>query len=100
MEGTNSSFVFEIVTKKEIEKLVTYLNLKKSIQSNDIPAKLVKESGYLFFKSITTSISRWIAEGIFVNTFKKAEVRSIYKKRRKNRKVELQKHSLKCFQNV
>ena len=42
MEGANSSFVFETVTKEKFEKLVTNLNIRKAVQSNDIPTKLVK----------------------------------------------------------
>ena len=37
MEGAHSSFVFETITKEKIEKLVTKLNTKKAVQSNDIP---------------------------------------------------------------
>ena len=80
MEGTNSSFVFETVTKEKIEKLITNLNIRKAVQSNDIPTKLVKEFGYLFSKYIATSINRCITGGTFVNAFKKAEVQPIYKK--------------------
>ena len=58
-------------------KLVTNLNFSKTV---DIPTKLVKEFGYLFSKYIATSINRCIAEGSFVNAFKKAEVWLIYKK--------------------
>ena len=42
MEGANSSFVFETVTKEKLEKLVTNLSIRKAVQSNDIPTKLVK----------------------------------------------------------
>ena len=80
MQGANSYFVFETVTKEKIEKLITSLNIRKAVQSNDIPTKLVKEFGYLFSKYIATSISKCITEGTFVNAFKKAEVRPIYKK--------------------
>ena len=80
MEGENSSFVFETVTKEKIEKLITNLNFRKAVQSNDIPTKLVKEFGYLFSKYIAASINRCITQGTFVNAFKKAEVRPIYKK--------------------
>ena len=80
MQGANSSFLFETVTKEKIEKLITNLNIRKVVQSNDIPTKLVKEFGYLFSKYIATSINRCITGGTFVNAFKKAEVRSIYKK--------------------
>ena len=74
MEGANSSFVFETDTKENIEKLITNLNIRKAVQSNDIPTKLVKEFGYLFSKYIATSINRCITGGTFVNAFKKAEV--------------------------
>ena len=50
---SSSSFVFEAVTKEKIEKLITNLNIRKAVQSNDIPTKLVKESGYLFSKALT-----------------------------------------------
>ena len=42
MEGANSSFVFEAVTKEKNEKPVTNQNIRKTVQSNDIPTKLVK----------------------------------------------------------
>ena len=58
MQCANSSFVFETVTKEKIEKLITNLSIRKVIQSNDIPTKLVKEFGYLFSKYIATSIKR------------------------------------------
>ena len=80
MEDANSSFVFETDTKENIEKLITNLNIRKAVQSNDIPTKLVKEFGYLFSKYIATSINRCITGGTFVNAFKKAEVWPIYKK--------------------
>ena len=41
MEGANSSFVFETITKEKIEKLIANLNIKKAVQSNDIPRNLV-----------------------------------------------------------
>ena len=80
MQGANSSFVFETVTKEKIEKLIKNLNIKKAVQSNDIPTELVKEFGCLFSKYIFTSINRCITGRSFVNAFKKAEVRPIYKK--------------------
>ena len=67
VELANSSFIFETVTKEKIEKLVTNLNIRKAVQSNDISTKLVKELGYLFSKYIVISINRCIAEGPFVN---------------------------------
>ena len=58
MEAANSTFVFKTVPKEKIEKLVTNLNIKKSVQSNDILIKKVKEFDYLFSKYIAISISR------------------------------------------
>ena len=82
MEGANSSFVFESITKEKIEKLITDLIIRKTIQSNNIHTKLVKEFGNLFSKIIATSIDRciFVTGGTFVNVFKKAEVRQIYEK--------------------
>ena len=82
MEGANSSFVFETITKVKIEKLITDLIIGKTIQSNDIHTKLVKEFGNLFSKYIATSIDRciFVTGGTFVNIFKKAEVWPIYEK--------------------
>ena len=80
MEGANSFLVFETVTKEKIEKLIMNLNIRKAVQSNDIPTKLVKEFGYLFSEYIATSINRCITGGAFVNAFKKAGVRPVYKK--------------------
>ena len=68
------------VTEEKIEKLVTNLYIRKAVQSNDIPTKLIKERGYLFSKYIARSINRCIAEGTFINAFRKAKVRAIYKK--------------------
>ena len=62
MEGVNLSFVFETVTKEKIEKIVTNLNIRKAVQSIDIPTKLVKEFGNLFSKYLATSINKCRAE--------------------------------------
>ena len=43
MEGASSSFVFETATKEKIEKLVSNLNIRKAVQSNDVPTKLDKD---------------------------------------------------------
>ena len=79
MESANS-FVFETVTKEKIEKVITNLNFRKAVQSNDMPTKLVKEFSYLFSKYIATSLNRCITGGTFVDAFQKAEDRTIYKK--------------------
>ena len=52
------------------------LNIRKAVQSNDIPTKLIKKIGHLVSKYIATNINRCITVGTFVNAFEKA----IYKK--------------------
>ena len=42
MKGTNCSFSFQTVTKESTGKLTTDLDNKKTVQSIDIPAKLIK----------------------------------------------------------
>ena len=98
MQGANSSFVFETVTKEKIEKLITNLNIRKAVQSNDIPTKLVKEFGYLFSEYIATSINRFITRGTFVNAFKKVEVQPIYKKDGRTKKSNYK--PINVFSNV
>ena len=48
MKGTSSSFSFHIVTKGNIAKLITNLDIKKVAQFMDIPTRLVKDFGGLF----------------------------------------------------
>ena len=46
----------------------------------DIPTKLVKEFGCLFLSFIASNINNCTNEGSYVDAFKKAEIRPIYKK--------------------
>ena len=69
MKGTNSSFSFQTVTKQNIAKLITNLDIKKAVQSMDIPTKLVKEFGCLFSTFITSTINKCINEGTYVDAF-------------------------------
>ena len=69
MEGANSFFTFETLTKEKTEKLAANLNIRKAVHSNDIR----KGFGYLFSKYIATSLNRRTGEGAFINTFKNAE---------------------------
>ena len=60
MKGTNSSLSFQAVTKEKTAELITNLDNKKAIQSVDIPAKLIKESGCLFSRFIASSVNKCI----------------------------------------
>ena len=80
MKGTNSSFSFQTVTKENIAKLITNLDIKKAVQSMDIPTKLVKEFCCLFSNLIASNVNKCINEGTYVDAFKKAKIRPIYKR--------------------
>ena len=69
MKGTSSSFSFHTVTKENIAKLITNLDIKKAVQSMDIPTKLVKEFGYLFSSFIASNVNKCIKEGTYVDAF-------------------------------
>ena len=60
MEEPNSYFVFETITKKKIEKLVTNLNIRK-----------VKGFGYLYSKYIATRIKMYNRRYIFDQSIKR-----------------------------
>ena len=80
MKGTSSSFSFHTVTKENIAKLITNLDIQKAVQSMDIPTKLVKEFGCLFSSFIASNVNKCIKEGTYVDAFKKSEIRPLYKK--------------------
>ena len=88
MKGTNSSFSFQTVTKENIAKLITNLDIKKAVQSMDIPTKLVKEFGCLFSSFSASNINKCINEGTYVDAFKKPKFDKFTKKW-KNRKMKL-----------
>ena len=88
MKGTNSSFSFQTVTKENIAKLITNLHIKKAVQSVDIPTKLVKEFGCWFLSFIASNINKCINEGTYVDAFKKAKSRPVYKKDGKTEKSD------------
>ena len=69
MKGTSFSFSFHTVTEENIAKLITNLDIKKAVQSMDIPTKLVKEFGCLFSTFITSTSNKCINEGTYVDAF-------------------------------
>ena len=80
MKGTNSSFSFHTVIKENTVKLITNLDIKKAVQSIDIPTNLVNEFGCFFSCFIASNVNKCINEGTNVDAFKKTEVRPLYKK--------------------
>ena len=89
MKGTSSSFSFHTVTKESIAKFITNLDIKKAIQSMDIPTKLVNKLGCLFSSFIASNVNKSINEGTSVDAFKKSQIRPLYKKDGKTKKIKL-----------
>ena len=56
------------------------LDPKKVVQSNDIPTKLIKSFSGFFSDYIYINLNKCIKDGEYVEDFKKAEVRPLYKK--------------------
>ena len=80
MSRSELTFSFQPVTKEQITNLIRLLNNKKAIQSTDIPTKLIKEYCVFFSEFIHKDINLCIAAGKFIDDFKQAEVRPLYKK--------------------
>ena len=79
MTRSELTFPFQPVTKEQITNLIRLLNNKKAIQSTDIPTKLIKEYCIFFSEFIHKDIKD-IAARKFIDDFKQAEVRPLYKK--------------------
>ena len=80
MTRSGLTFSFQPVTKEQITNLIILLNNKKAIQSTDIPTKLIKEYCVFFYEFIHKDINLCIAAGKFIDDFKQAKVRPLYKK--------------------
>ena len=80
MENSDSSFSFQHVPKDKITKTIEMLDPKKVVQSNDIPTKLIKSFSVFFSDYIYINLNKCIKDGEYVEDFKKAEVRPLYKK--------------------
>ena len=74
MTHSELTFSFKPVTKEQIINLMRLLNNEKSIQSIDIPTKLIKEYCVFFSEFIHKDINLCIAAENFVDAFKQAEV--------------------------
>ena len=86
MKGTSSSFSFYTVTKESIAKFITNLDIKKVIQSMDIPTKLVNKLGCLFSSFIASNVNKCINEGTSVDAFKNLKFDHCTKKMEKQKK--------------
>ena len=80
MTYSELTFPFQPVTKEQITNLIRLLNNKKALLSTYIPTKLIKEYCVFFSEFIHKDINLCIAAGKFIDDFKQAEVRPLYKK--------------------
>ena len=79
MENSDSSCSFKHVPKDKITKAIKMLDPKKVIQSKHIPTKLIKSFSSFFSDFIYTNLNKCIKDREYVEDFKKAEVRPLYK---------------------
>ena len=80
MENSDSSISFQHIPKDKITKTIKMLDPKKVVQSNDIPTKLIKCFSGFFSDYIYINLNTCIKDGEYVEDFKKAEERPLYKK--------------------
>ena len=68
-------------------KVINNLNVAKTCQVNDIPAKVIKMIKYIFANFITDHSNYGIAYGEFPDELKHADVISVHKKNEKCNKT-------------
>ena len=82
----NFVFTFSDITLEEILKEVDNLDIFKSSQEIDVPAKITKENADMFVWFICESFNNMIDSSIFPATLKLAHITSVFKKGSKNSK--------------
>ena len=73
-------FFFKTFTKENTAKLITNLDIRKAVQSMGTPTKLANEFGILFSSFVVSNVNKCINKGTYVDSFKKADFRPLYKK--------------------
>ena len=74
------TFSFREIAKLLVIKENKNLNHKKTSQSNDISAKLIKKYSDIFTNTIVKDFNKCTDNGTFPKSFKKSEVIPVYKK--------------------
>ena len=69
MENSYSSFSFQHVLKDNITKTIKMLDLKKVVQSNDIPTNLIKSFSGFISDYIHINLNKCIKGGEYVQDF-------------------------------
>ena len=80
-DGSSNNFEFTEVSQDEVKKEVLHLNVKKSLTSSSIPAKILKYSIETHLPFSTNSINYTIKNSEFPDKLKKSEVIPLYKKK-------------------
>ena len=77
---TNTKFLFNKVTNKQIEKQIIELKSKKSAGADDIPPKIIKDSFAILTPPLTTLFNTSVEEAFFPSNLKNANITPIFKK--------------------
>ena len=76
-----SEFNFRKVSQKEVENVISNLNIEKAIQSNDVPTKIIRLNKDIFGNFIRSDFNNnCIENGIFSDDLKQADVIPAHKK--------------------
>ena len=73
-------FSFTAVNENEVATLINNLDIKKCIQENDIPTKILKNYKNIFTEYISNDVNKCISSTIFPKCLKNSEVIPTYKK--------------------
>ena len=76
----SNSFVFDIVSEKEVEKLLLSLNVSKSTGCDKIPARFVKDATDVICSPLTYMINLSLRKCTVPSDFKMARVVPLFKK--------------------
>ena len=83
----NNVFSFRKVTYEEILLEINSLDTSKSIQSEDIPFKIIKDNADTFANFVLQNFNKCVIDGKFPDQLKKADVSPIFKKGNHNGKA-------------
>lgn len=76
----NKSIFLEPVLEQEVFKYIMNLKNKRSVGPDNIPVKILKESGHIITKPLTHIINQMLSTGIYPEELKEAWVKAVYKK--------------------
>ena len=82
----DSTFYFRKVSRNEVEKIISNLNIKKSCQQEDIPTKIIKLNKDVIVKFLAENFNSCIDKGEFPFELKHANIVPNHKKKDKSDK--------------